>query len=1094
MAEAEVGAIVYRFQADTSGLKAGFAEAQTQLRSMGAGAAEAGKQAAAAGQQAGAAFEQAGQRFARASESVAKLQKDIAGVARGNPLKEIATGADSASAGFQRASGSVEKFNAGLDRVRDFAWNNTGFSGDEIDRVINPLQGLTAAIGVLPTIAVAAVGAAAAAFAMLELRAREVHIAAQQLADDLSLGGQVNAFGGATEAVGHLAEQLTRMSSVWDVVGEGAALSADEARKFGSELAKLPAVTTDIAAGFADLARSERYAFGAEGVDMVQGLVGALKQPDQALQTLISTNLSLTTAQRQAAQGALDSGNAQRQASTYFQLVTDDFVRQKSEAVLLDAAHNSLSSTTRTLADEALAAARASGDFEGALQQLALAGSSAAQKLLGAVSAIRSIRAEMAKGLSGEALSNALQNANDKLYPLHTAARAASAQFADATGQVKDLESRLGNATANLNRLKQAGEAGTKEFATGAADIAQLNDQLVKARANAAAYGMAAQKASEAIEGGASYDRAKKNIDTTHDADKDEVARHRETIAALEAQRADLERANVASTEDGVAKIREINQGLRDEEAKLAEERLKVQIARIDAEIAKEAQGSERKKQLARQKFELETQGVSPNSAEYIGKESELRSALDEEAKGGGGSHRAAASERQSAIERYLDSLRQSEALARAEVENWGKGNVERAQAVALARAKETADREGLTLSDAQRAQIEAAAGATQRYKDRLDELKQKQQEVNAVAREFGDMLASSLDQVVVQGKNLKDTLSSLLKSLESSALRGLLTGEGMFGQAFGLAGKNGAPGGLFGQAFSGLSGLFGLGGNWAAQPAQTSAPLATTPAQNGVVGAVGSILGLGGAGQSVGAMNVTAASVTVSGAAGGGIGSLLSKSGTSENGATADASAPQGGGLFDGLSARLSGLFSKLTSVFDQLFSKIGDLLSGLVNSIGGLFSGGAGGSGGGLLSGIGSLFGGMFAEGGSLPSGKWGIVGERGPEIISGPARITPMHKFAGMFADGGMIPEGKWGIAGERGVEMASDMASSGAAAARASDRGTSIKITNMRGRDTDVSAKRLSDGEISILIDHKVSGALQNYSRNILDIVQDRQNRA
>lgn len=69
-----------------------------------------------------------------------------------------------------------------------------------------------------------------------------------------------------------------------------------------------------------------------------------------------------------------------------------------------------------------------------------------------------------------------------------------------------------------------------------------------------------------------------------------------------------------------------------------------------------------------------------------------------------------------------------------------------------------------------------------------------------------------------------------------------------------------------------------------------------------------------------------------------------------------------------------------------------------GIIGKIFGGFGGG-GGSGllGGLFSGIGgffkNIFGGFFANGGFLPSGKIGIVGEAGPEIISGPANITPM-----------------------------------------------------------------------------------------------------
>lgn len=80
----------------------------------------------------------------------------------------------------------------------------------------------------------------------------------------------------------------------------------------------------------------------------------------------------------------------------------------------------------------------------------------------------------------------------------------------------------------------------------------------------------------------------------------------------------------------------------------------------------------------------------------------------------------------------------------------------------------------------------------------------------------------------------------------------------------------------------------------------------------------------------------------------------------------------------------------------------------------LGGLISGGGigGGSGGGILGTIGNIgggimdaissagswlnenvFGGFFANGGTLGAGKVGIVGERGPELISGPASITPM-----------------------------------------------------------------------------------------------------
>ena len=44
-------------------------------------------------------------------------------------------------------------------------------------------------------------------------------------------------------------------------------------------------------------------------------------------------------------------------------------------------------------------------------------------------------------------------------------------------------------------------------------------------------------------------------------------------------------------------------------------------------------------------------------------------------------------------------------------------------------------------------------------------------------------------------------------------------------------------------------------------------------------------------------------------------------------------------------------------------------------------------------FFTGGGSLFAGFFAEGGKIPAGKFGVVGEEGPELIGGPASVTPM-----------------------------------------------------------------------------------------------------
>jgi hypothetical protein len=74
---------------------------------------------------------------------------------------------------------------------------------------------------------------------------------------------------------------------------------------------------------------------------------------------------------------------------------------------------------------------------------------------------------------------------------------------------------------------------------------------------------------------------------------------------------------------------------------------------------------------------------------------------------------------------------------------------------------------------------------------------------------------------------------------------------------------------------------------------------------------------------------------------------------------------------------------------ILGQVFGGGGMGGGGLGGMLGGLFGGG----------GLGSLFGGFFANGGTLGAGKFGIAGEGGkPELITGPATITPMDQIGG------------------------------------------------------------------------------------------------
>ena len=81
------------------------------------------------------------------------------------------------------------------------------------------------------------------------------------------------------------------------------------------------------------------------------------------------------------------------------------------------------------------------------------------------------------------------------------------------------------------------------------------------------------------------------------------------------------------------------------------------------------------------------------------------------------------------------------------------------------------------------------------------------------------------------------------------------------------------------------------------------------------------------------------------------------------------------------------------LGQVLDQIAQKI--FSSGFSKAITPLF-GSIGGD-------LGSLFAGFFDKGGMIPSDQFGVVGERGPEIVQGPAHVTSRADTARMMGGG-------------------------------------------------------------------------------------------
>ena len=161
----------------------------------------------------------------------------------------------------------------------------------------------------------------------------------------------------------------------------------------------------------------------------------------------------------------------------------------------------------------------------------------------------------------------------------------------------------------------------------------------------------------------------------------------------------------------------------------------------------------------------------------------------------------------------------------------------------------------------------------------------------------------------------------------------------------------------------------------------------AASSGQGGILGALGNLFGLGGGGGQRG-QSATQPLYVYDVAGGGGAGGMFGGGGTNPlgglfGGGIRNNPMIPGGGFGGGINqgggfgSIFSGISGAIGSVVDTV-SNIGSSLWDTVSNIG---------------SSIGDLFGGFFADGGILGAGKWGIAGEAGPELIRGPASVTPM-----------------------------------------------------------------------------------------------------
>jgi hypothetical protein len=168
-------------------------------------------------------------------------------------------------------------------------------------------------------------------------------------------------------------------------------------------------------------------------------------------------------------------------------------------------------------------------------------------------------------------------------------------------------------------------------------------------------------------------------------------------------------------------------------------------------------------------------------------------SGIDKVARGGGGG--SAASEepdkRLKEIEAFIKALEKANRLAEAELLTVGKSNAEKEKGAALAKI-------GGDLTDEQRQKIEQLAESTAKFRDKQKEVEEALRRTGEAGQFAFGAIGDAINDAVFNGTKLSKVAENLIKSLGSTALKGLLTGQGPFG-----IGGNGILGalGLFGGA-----------------------------------------------------------------------------------------------------------------------------------------------------------------------------------------------------------------------------------------------------------------------------------------------------
>jgi hypothetical protein len=168
-------------------------------------------------------------------------------------------------------------------------------------------------------------------------------------------------------------------------------------------------------------------------------------------------------------------------------------------------------------------------------------------------------------------------------------------------------------------------------------------------------------------------------------------------------------------------------------------------------------------------------------------------------------------------IETYINNLKKSVEVLKAENETFNLSNTAKAQAVDMEKLLAAARSAGREPTEKEIEDVRRLAGEEGKAKDAHEALTQAFAAANERANFFGEQALSAIEKIGISGTRAKDVILDFAKALEKAALQALLLGSGPLAQLFGTQGAGGATGGIFGGLLGGKGLFSGIGGSGSA-------------------------------------------------------------------------------------------------------------------------------------------------------------------------------------------------------------------------------------------------------------------------------------